>query len=64
MVRLLRSVAGLWAVGTIASPLQTRSEPKTYEAENAVLSGTTVEKSVAGFTGMCQRMSSSFCAVF
>jgi hypothetical protein len=51
MVLLLSSIAALWAAGAIASPLQARADPKTYEAEDAVLSGTVVEKTVAGFTG-------------
>lgn len=51
MVLLLSSIAALWAVGAVASPLLSRADSKTYEAEDAVLSGTVVEKTIAGFTG-------------
>ena len=42
---------GLWAASAIASPVRARSEAITYEAEDAVLSGTTVDTAIAGFTG-------------
>lgn len=51
MVLFRSSIVSLCAAGVIASPLQARVDSKTYEAEDAVLSGTVVEKTVAGFTG-------------
>jgi len=58
MVRTLKSLlcgAVALAIGAHAAPSCSASNsPRTFEAENAVLSGTTIDTAQTGYTGECE----------